>query len=70
MRKKVMFVAVYRSPSQNNEQFKVFIYKLQIMRDLLQREKPYSFIMTGDFNCRSAQWWGGGEILRIQRELP
>ena len=31
---------------------------LQILCDNLQREKPYSIIITGDFNCRSSQWWG------------
>ena len=31
---------------------------LQILCDNLQREKPYSIAITGDFNCRSSQWWG------------
>ena len=53
-----MFVAVYRSPSQNDEQFKVFMDTLQTTCDRLQRERPYSIIITGDFNCRSSQWWG------------
>ena len=58
LRKKIMFVAADRSPSQNNEQFKIFTDKLQIMCDHLQGERPYSIIMTGDFNGRSSQWWG------------
>ena len=59
LRKKILFVAIYRSPSQNNEQLKTFMDKLQIMCGNFQRERPYSIIVTGDFNCRSSQWWGG-----------
>jgi len=59
LRKKILFVAIYRTPSQNNEQFKIFMDKLQIMCGNFQRERPYSIIVTGDFNCRSSQWWGG-----------
>ena len=51
-------MAIYRSPSQNNEQFKSFMDRLQITCDHFQRERPYSIIMTGDINCRSSQWWG------------
>jgi len=65
LRKRILFVAI--CPSQNNEQFKTFMDKLQIMCGNFQRERPYSIIVTGDFNCRSSQWWG--EILRIWREL-
>ena len=25
----------------------------------LKAEKPHAFILTGDFNCRSSQWWHG-----------
>ena len=56
-RKKIFLVAVYRSPSQNSEQFENFIDRLQTTLDLLRREKPYALIATGDFNCRSTQWW-------------
>ena len=29
------------------------------MLDKIQTEKPYSVILTGDFNCRPSQWWTG-----------
>ena len=58
MRKKIIFTAIYRSPNQNNEQLTTFMDTLQILCDNLQRERPYSIIMTGDFNCRSSQWRG------------
>ena len=58
LRKKILFVAICRSPSQNNQHFKPFMDKLQIMWGNVQRDRPYSIIVTGDFKCRSSQWWG------------
>ena len=56
-RKKILFSVLYRSPSQSAEEFDEFISKLQTVVDKVRREDPYSFVLTGDFNCRSAQWW-------------
>ena len=50
-RKKVFFVTLYRSPSQNSVQFEDFIDKLQGMVEKIQAENPHSVILTGDFNC-------------------
>ena len=56
-RQKIFFVTVYRSPSQNSEQFECFIASLQMTLNQLQGERPHSLIITGDFHCRSSQWW-------------
>ena len=58
-RKKIFIITVYRSPSQNSEQFEVFMDKLQMTLTRLRQEKPTALIITGDFNCRSSQWWEG-----------
>ena len=58
-RKKIFFVAVYRSPNQNSEEFDIFLNKLQDTFDALARERPHAIVITGDFNCRSSQWWAG-----------
>ena len=55
-RKKIFFVTVYRSPSQNSEQFENFISNMQIMVNRLRMERPHSVVLTGDFNCRISQW--------------
>ena len=55
--KKILFTAIYRSPGQNSEQFENFINKQQIALSRMQGEGPHSLILTGDFNCRSTQWW-------------
>ena len=57
--KKIFFVAVYRSPNQTNDEFEVFYNKLQDTLDKIKDAKPHSTILTGDFNCRSTQFWPG-----------
>ena len=37
----------------------MFIDKLQSIFSRLKTEKPHALILTGDFNCRSSQWWHG-----------
>ena len=56
-RKKIILVAIYRIPSQNNEQFGNFCDRLQLVITRIRRERPRALILTGDFNCRSSQWW-------------
>ena len=56
-RKKIFFVAIYRSLSQNSEQFQHFVDMLQLTSNRINNERPYSVIVTGDLNCRSSQWW-------------
>jgi len=63
-RKKILFFVLYRNPSQNVEEFDEFVSRLQTVIDKIRGENPYSFVLTGDFNCRSAQWWP------LDNELP
>ena len=56
-RKKIIFVVTYRSPSQTAEDCYLFLDKLQLTLDYINDIKPYSIVFTGDFNCRSSQWW-------------
>ena len=56
-RKKVFFIAMYRSPNQSNEEFYVFYRRLQEIFDIIKDAKPYCVILTGDLNCRSKQFW-------------
>ena len=30
---------------------------MQITFDQIRRERCHSLVLTGDFNCRSSQWW-------------
>ena len=49
-RKKLFFVAIYRSPSQNSEEFENFISRLQMAITRIQSERPHAIIITGDMN--------------------
>ena len=37
----------------------MFIDRLQSIISRLKAENPHALILTGDFNCRSSQWWHG-----------
>ena len=56
-RKKYFFVVVYRSPSQDQTEFDNFTINFELMLSKLHAENPFCVIITGDFNCRSTQWW-------------
>ena len=55
-RKKVYFMAMYRSPNQSNEEFDAFYGRLQIF-DIIKDAKPHCVILTGNRNCCSKQFW-------------
>ena len=56
-RKKIFLITLYRSPSQTSEQYENVIDRLQVMINRVRGERPYCLIITGDFTCRSSQWW-------------
>ena len=56
-RKKYFFVVVYRSPSQNQAEFDNLLLNFELLLSKIQAENPFCVVITGDFNCRSTQWW-------------
>ena len=53
-----MFVSViYHSPTQNNNEFEVFLYNMEKLLSDINKCKPSLSIITGDFNARSSYWW-------------
>ena len=56
-RKKYFFVVVYRSPSQNQGEFENFTLNFELLLSKIHAENPFCVVITGDFNCRSTQWW-------------
>ena len=56
-RKKYFFVVIYRSPSQDQDEFDNFAINFELMLSKMHAENPFCVIITGDFNCRSTQWW-------------
>ena len=55
-RKKYFFAVIYRSPSQDQDEFDTFTINFELMLSKMHAENPYCVIITGDFNCRSTQW--------------
>ena len=56
-RKKYFFVVIYRSPSQAQSEFDNFMINFEMMLSKMRAENPFCITTTGDFNCRSTQWW-------------
>ena len=54
---KFLFTIIYRSPSENHEEFDIFLINFDLMLSKMFVENPYAVIISGDFNCRSTQWW-------------
>ena len=55
--KKYFFVVIYRSPSQDQDEFDNFAINFELMLSKIYAENPFCIVITGDFNCRSTQWW-------------
>ena len=55
--KKSLVPVIYRSPSQNNEEFDTFLTNFQKLLNEINNLKPPLSIITGDFNARSSQLW-------------
>ena len=56
-RNKYFFAVIYRSPSQDQSQFDNFTIDFELMLSKMHAENPFCVVITGDFNCRSSQWW-------------
>ena len=56
-RKKYFFAVIYRSPSQDQSEFDNFTINFELLLAKIYAENPFCVVITGDFNCRSTQWW-------------
>ena len=55
--KKVIVSVIYRSPSQNNSEFDLFLSNFEKLLSNINERKPFLSVITGDFNARSSSWW-------------
>ena len=53
--KQCNFVALYRSPSHNHDEFDSFSRSLKIFLDKLNN--PFMLVVTGDLNTKSKIWY-------------
>ena len=68
-RKKVFFVALYRSPNQSNEDFEEVYHKLQDNLDQIKDLKPHCTILTGDFNTVALNNFGPVTLIHLKELL-
>ena len=54
-RRKYFFSILYRRPSQTADKFETVLKNFDVV--LFRKPKIPIVIITGDFNCRSSQWW-------------
>ena len=55
--KKVKVSVIFRSPSQSNSKFDLFLSNFnKLLRDISKR-KPSLSVIAGEFNARSSSWW-------------
>ena len=47
---------IYRFPSQNSDEFDLFLSNFEKLVIDIKHRKPYLSVMTGDFNARSSFW--------------
>ena len=50
------FITLYRSPSQNQDDFQVFIDNLEMNLETLAQRNPFLMVVIGDFNAKSKHW--------------
>ena len=51
------FVALYRSPSQSEDNFETFIDDFELNLETLSRKNPFLLVAIGDFNAKSKLWY-------------
>ena len=54
---KCFLTCIYRSPSQNQDEFKNFCNNFDILLNNINDELPLCSIVTSDFNARYSKWW-------------
>ena len=50
------FVALYRSPSQSQDNFATFSDNFEMTLDLVSKKNPFLIVVLGDFSAKLSQW--------------
>ena len=50
------FIALYRSPSQSQDQFESFKENLEVNLESAVQNIPFLVVILGDFNAKSSNW--------------
>ena len=55
-RKKCIFALLYRSPSQNSDEFDEFLLEFENLIDSIYNLNPHLIVILGDFNAKTSSW--------------
>ena len=66
---KRFLTCMYRSPSQNNEEFENFCVNFDLLLSNINEEIPICSIITRDFNASSSNWWKNDVTNSVGQEL-
>ena len=55
--KKCIMGTVYRSPSQNSDEFESFLSNFEFLLQDNSNRNPYLTLLLGDYNARNTKWW-------------
>ena len=51
------FIYLYRSPSQNKDEFESFVKHFDLNLEYVFNRNPFLTLFIGDFNARSHNWY-------------
>ena len=54
------FITLYRSPSQNLDDFQAYIDNLEMNLETLAQRNPFLMVVLGDFNAKYKHWCSQG----------
>ena len=55
--RKCIIGTVYRSPSQNSDEFESFLSNFEFLLQDISNRNPYLTLLLGDYNARNTNWW-------------
>ena len=55
--RKCIIGTVYRSPSQNSDEFESFLLNFEFLLQDISNRNPYLTLLLGDYNARNTNWW-------------
>ena len=53
---KCIIGTVYRSPSQNSDEFESFLSNFEFVLQDISNRNPYLTLLLGDYNSRNTKW--------------
>ena len=61
------FIALYRSPSQSQNEFEIFTKNLEPNLDTISANNPFLIVFLGDVNAKSNLWY---KMTKRQIKVP